>query len=226
MPPEFQNCSHKTKKTNLQPYSDYRSWWSKEPQWENDCGSFLPCFLLVIVARILEKALQVGVADSLDQLLEELVSKKETKTQGGGGYVKPIYIQRTITHGQKIISNKFNIFLRKRTTLCTCSPSNPCIYPLLITLYELGDGEPAPYEPLTISFKVNHKLVLHLPDRPCGVDYVVGGGVHDVLGGIVIHHGGVVTGGPYIVGAPYHGGVLVPKYGFQHLQVLVHGGVS
>ena len=22
--------------------------WSKEPQWENDCGSFLPCFLLVM----------------------------------------------------------------------------------------------------------------------------------------------------------------------------------
>jgi hypothetical protein len=22
----------------------------KEPQWENDCGSFLPCFLLVRVA--------------------------------------------------------------------------------------------------------------------------------------------------------------------------------
>jgi hypothetical protein len=31
----------------MQSFSDCRSGWSKEPQWENDCGSFLPCFLLV-----------------------------------------------------------------------------------------------------------------------------------------------------------------------------------
>ena len=30
----------------MQLFSDYRSWWSKGPQWENDCSSFLPCFLL------------------------------------------------------------------------------------------------------------------------------------------------------------------------------------
>jgi hypothetical protein len=47
MPLEFQTFSHKTKKTNLQSFSDCRSGWSKEPQWENDYGSFLPCFLLV-----------------------------------------------------------------------------------------------------------------------------------------------------------------------------------
>ena len=28
-------------------FSDYIPGWSKEPQCENDCGSFLPCFLLV-----------------------------------------------------------------------------------------------------------------------------------------------------------------------------------
>ena len=37
----------KSRKTNLQLFSDYKAWWSKEPQWENDCGSFLPCFLVV-----------------------------------------------------------------------------------------------------------------------------------------------------------------------------------
>ena len=30
--------------------------------------------------------------------------------------------------------------------------------------------------------------------------------------------------GPQIVGTPYHGRTLVPKYGFQHLQVLVDSG--
>jgi hypothetical protein len=31
----------------MHSFSDCISGWSKEPQWENDCGSFLPCFLLV-----------------------------------------------------------------------------------------------------------------------------------------------------------------------------------
>jgi hypothetical protein len=31
-------------------FSDYKSRWSKKPQWENDCGSFLLCFLLVMSA--------------------------------------------------------------------------------------------------------------------------------------------------------------------------------
>jgi hypothetical protein len=48
MPPISQNFSCKTKKTNLQSFSDCRSGWSKEPQWENDYGSFLPCLLLVM----------------------------------------------------------------------------------------------------------------------------------------------------------------------------------
>jgi len=34
------------KKQNLSSFNVYRSRWSKEPQWTNDCGSFLPCFLL------------------------------------------------------------------------------------------------------------------------------------------------------------------------------------
>ena len=39
----------KPRQTNLQLFSNCIAWWSKEPQWENDCGSFWPCFLLVIV---------------------------------------------------------------------------------------------------------------------------------------------------------------------------------
>ena len=35
-------------KTNMHSFSDCRSRWSKEPQWQNNCGSFLPCFLLVM----------------------------------------------------------------------------------------------------------------------------------------------------------------------------------
>ena len=38
---------NKTKKTNMQSFSDCRSRWSKEPQWEKDCGYFPQCFLLV-----------------------------------------------------------------------------------------------------------------------------------------------------------------------------------
>ena len=40
----------KSRKTNMQLFSDCRAWWSKEPQWENDYGSFLPCFLLVLAS--------------------------------------------------------------------------------------------------------------------------------------------------------------------------------
>jgi hypothetical protein len=47
MPPRFQNCSRRTKKTSMQSFSDCILGWSKELQWENKCGSFLPCFLLV-----------------------------------------------------------------------------------------------------------------------------------------------------------------------------------
>src|SRR5665213_1667557 len=47
--PDLQSpdCNRKTKQTNLQLSGDYRSGWPEETQWENDCGSFLPCFLLV-----------------------------------------------------------------------------------------------------------------------------------------------------------------------------------
>ena len=47
MPSEFQICSRKPKNTNMQSFSDCKSRWSKELQWENDCCSFLPCFLLL-----------------------------------------------------------------------------------------------------------------------------------------------------------------------------------
>jgi hypothetical protein len=32
----------------MQLFNDCRSGWSKESQWENDRGSFLTCFLLVL----------------------------------------------------------------------------------------------------------------------------------------------------------------------------------
>ena len=31
----------------MHSFSDCRSGWSKEPQWKNNCGYFLPCFLLM-----------------------------------------------------------------------------------------------------------------------------------------------------------------------------------
>jgi hypothetical protein len=48
IPPKSQNYNQKIKKSNLQLFSDCRSRLSKELQWENDCGSFLPCFPLMI----------------------------------------------------------------------------------------------------------------------------------------------------------------------------------
>ena len=36
----------------MHSFRDCRSGWSKEPQWKNDYGSFLPCFLLVLVQYV------------------------------------------------------------------------------------------------------------------------------------------------------------------------------
>ena len=47
MPPKFKNYSRKTQEENMQSFSDCKWGWSKELQWTNNCGSFLPCFLLV-----------------------------------------------------------------------------------------------------------------------------------------------------------------------------------
>lgn len=58
-----------------------------------------------------------------------------------------------------------------------------------ITPYKLGDGEPALYEHMKISPKVDQKSVLDLPNCPCGANYVVGGGAQEVLEGVVIEHG-------------------------------------
>ena len=62
-------------------------------------------------------------------------------------------------------------------------------------------------------------------DHPHRAHYVVGDEVQNVLGGVVVHHEGVLTTRPQIIGTPYHGRVLVLEYGFQHLQVLVASGV-
>jgi hypothetical protein len=35
----------------MQSFIDCKSGWSKEPQWENNCVSFLPCFLLVLAYK-------------------------------------------------------------------------------------------------------------------------------------------------------------------------------
>jgi hypothetical protein len=39
-------CSRKIKKTNMQSFNDYKLGWSKEPQWDNNCSSFLSCFFI------------------------------------------------------------------------------------------------------------------------------------------------------------------------------------
>jgi hypothetical protein len=39
-PQNFWNYNRKTEKKNLQSFNSHRSGWSKEPQWENNCGSF------------------------------------------------------------------------------------------------------------------------------------------------------------------------------------------
>ena len=50
-----------SRNTNVQLFNDCRAWWSKEPQWKNDCSSFLPCFLLmhtqIVVLSIVDKSL-------------------------------------------------------------------------------------------------------------------------------------------------------------------------
>ena len=43
----------KSRKANIQLLSNCRVWWSKEPQWENNCGTFSDCFLLVHPTLIL-----------------------------------------------------------------------------------------------------------------------------------------------------------------------------
>ena len=77
-------------------------------------------------------------------------------------------------------------------------------------MYILGDMEPACDKLLRVSCKVHQKSVMDLPHHPCRAHYVVGGGVQDVLGGVVIQHEGVVSGWPQIIRTPYHGGALVP----------------
>lgn len=49
--------------------------------------------------------------------------------------------------------------------------------------------------------------------------------IQDVPRGAIVYREGVVTGGPQIIGTPYHGGALSLEYGFQNLQVLVDGGI-
>ena len=46
---QFQNYIETSRGCNLhETRSIFKSGWSKDPQWENDCGSFSPCFLLGI----------------------------------------------------------------------------------------------------------------------------------------------------------------------------------
>ena len=39
-------------KTNLQLFCDCRAWWSKEQQWENDCGSFSHSFFTSVEVEL------------------------------------------------------------------------------------------------------------------------------------------------------------------------------
>lgn len=48
------------------------------------------------------------------------------------------------------------------------------------------------------------KPILDLPNRSRGADYVVGGGVQDVFGGVVVQHYGIVMGGLQILGTPWN----------------------
>ena len=50
--PKFLKFELLNQKTNLQLFNECRSGWSKESQWTNDYGSFLPCFLLVCILVI------------------------------------------------------------------------------------------------------------------------------------------------------------------------------
>jgi hypothetical protein len=43
----FPMVYYKTKKTNMQSFSDCIAGWLKEPQWENDGGSYSHSFILV-----------------------------------------------------------------------------------------------------------------------------------------------------------------------------------
>ena len=87
------------------------------------------------------------------------------------------------------------------------------------TLYELGNEKPLQaHENVS---QGSSKLVLDLPNCPRGPNFVVGGGAQDVLEGVVVHHEGIVTGGPDIIRTSYHGGAS--KFEFQHLQILVDG---
>ena len=89
----------------------------------------------------------------------------------------------------------------------------------------MGDMKPTPNERVKVFDEIHQKSILDFLHRPCGAYYVVGGGAQNALEGVVIHHEGVVTSGLQIIGKYYHGGALVPKYGIQHLQELVDGGV-
>jgi hypothetical protein len=51
-PQNFKYAVATTKKKILQSSSDCRIRWSKEPQWENDCGSFSQYFLLVLALNL------------------------------------------------------------------------------------------------------------------------------------------------------------------------------
>lgn len=47
-----------------------------------------------------------------------------------------------------------------------------------ITPFKMRDGEPVPHERMKVSPKVNQKLVMDLPNGPCGAHYVVGSGAY------------------------------------------------
>jgi hypothetical protein len=60
MPPEFQIAIVKPRKQICNHLMIAYQGGQKEPQWENDCGSFLLCFLLV---SILETYLMIVIPD-------------------------------------------------------------------------------------------------------------------------------------------------------------------
>ena len=81
-PPKNKICSRKLEIKILQLFSDCRSGWSKEPQWENDCGFFCAQFSTshVVKRTAMGKRLQFFFA-MFSTSVCQLVTSHETLTK-------------------------------------------------------------------------------------------------------------------------------------------------
>ena len=79
----------------MHPFGDCKSGWPKEPQWENHCGSFLLCFLLVLadadpcprhssaVARAKHTCVSIPNASDIANM-----ARKQRRSDDGNGNLK------------------------------------------------------------------------------------------------------------------------------------------